>query len=427
MAKLLLSGGRIIDPRNGADTRQDLLLTNGVVEAIGADTQKQDNVQVIDVSGCIVAPGFIDMHVHLREPGREDEETIASGTAAAASGGFTAVACMPNTHPVNDNRSVTEFIVKRAQREGTVPVHPIGAVSVRQEGTTLAEIGAMVDAGCVAISDDGFPVATAQLMRRALEYTRIFDIPVIEHCEERSMTDGAVIHEGTMSARTGLCGWPAAAEEVTIARDLVLAEHTEGRLHIAHLSTAGGLRMVREAKERGVSVTCEVTPHHFTLTEAAVQNFDTNTKMNPPLRSAEDREALRAGLADGTVDVIATDHAPHAADEKHLEFDYAPFGILGLETALPLTCEELLHTGLIDLNRLVELLSCNPAKILGLPGGALGPGCPADITVFDPERVRRYDVDSSKSLSRNSPFDGKELRGWPVLTIAGGKVVWSEA
>ncbi len=427
MSKLLLEGGRLVDPVAGIDECADLLLEDGLVAARGPGLQVQGPVERIDVRGCVVAPGFVDMHVHLREPGDEHEETIATGTRAAAAGGFTAVACMPNTNPVNDTRAVTEYILERAAEEGVVRVYPIGAVSVGQRGEALTEMGDLVDAGCVAFSDDGLPVATAQLMRRALEYARMFGVPIIDHCEERSMTRGAAMHEGAVSAALGLRGWPAAAEEIIVARDLLLAEHTRSRLHLAHLSTAGSMRLVREAKQRGVPVSCEVMTHHFSLTDEAVRGYDSNTKMNPPLRAEADRQALLEAISDGTIDVVATDHAPHHADEKLREFDHAPFGIVGLETAIPLACTHLLHTGVVELARLVELMAVNPARLLGIPGGSLAPGAPAHVTVIDLQAERRVDAASFRSRSRNTPFDGMTLRGWPRLTIVAGEVVWRAA
>ncbi|HJO02629.1 MAG TPA: dihydroorotase [Acidobacteriota bacterium] len=425
MSNLLLRGGRLVDPANGVDTVGDVLVVDGAIEQAGSRIDAGD-AETIECDGMIVAPGFVDMHVHLREPGFEYKETIATGTMAAAAGGFTAVACMPNTKPVNDHRSVTEFIIERARFEGHVRVCPIGAVSIEQAGEALTEIGELVDAGCVAISDDGYPVATAQLMRKALEYTRMFDIPVIEHCEELSMTVGSVVHEGAVATALGMRGWPAAAEEIIVARDLLLAEATGGRLHLAHLSTAGSMRLVRDAKERGVDVTCEVMTHHFSLTDDAVRGFDTNTKMNPPLRAESDRQALIEAIGDGTVDVIATDHAPHHRDEKLLEYDHAPFGIVGLETAVPLTCTHLLRTDVIDAPRLVELMSVNPSRILGLEGGALTAGTPAHLTVIDPEHRATVDASAFHSKSQNTPFDGETLYGWPTLTVVNGTIAWQK-
>ena len=424
MTNLLLKNGRVVDPANGIDDNLDVLVADGKIAEVGTGITG-DDTESLDVAGCIVAPGFVDMHVHLREPGFEYKETIGSGVRAAAAGGFTGIACMPNTDPINDHRAVTELILDRAAAAGPVHVYPIGAVSLGQRGEALAEIGELVDAGCVAISDDGYPVATAQLMRKALEYSQMFDIPVIDHCEEVSMTHGSVMHEGAVSAQLGLRGWPAAAEEITVSRDLIVVGAVGGKLHLAHLSTEGSMQLVREAKSRGISATCEVMTHHFSLTDEAVRGFGTNTKMNPPLRSEQDRQALLAALADGTVDVIATDHAPHHADEKLLEFDRAPFGIVGLETAIPLACTHLVHTGVIDVPRLVELMSVNPSRILGVAGGGLQIGAPADVTVIDLQLEREVKASEFHSLSHNTPFDGVALRGWPVATIIDGNVVWS--
>jgi dihydroorotase len=424
MSKVLLKGGRLVDPLAGVDGPRDLLIEGGVVTAVAESLPDPADAEVIDVTGFLVAPGFVDMHVHLREPGFEYKETIATGAAAAAAGGFTAVACMPNTDPVNDTRAVTEFIVERAANAGPVRVFPIGAVSRGQKGEALAEIGELVNAGCVAISDDGYPVATSQLMRKALEYSSMFGIPVIDHCEDVSMTAGAVMHEGAVQASLGLRGWPAASEEIIVSRDILLAEATGGHVHLAHLSTAGSMRLVRDAKARGVPVTSEVMTHHFTLTDEAVRGFDTNTKMNPPLRSAADRQALLDAIGDGTVDVVATDHAPHHADEKLLEFDYAPFGIVGLETAIPLACTHLLHADVIDAKRLVELMAVNPARILRIGEATLVPGSPGHVTVIDLDHEKAVDVDTFRSKSKNTPFGGTKLRGWPVLTVAGGEIAW---
>lgn len=423
MSKLLLRGGRVVDPAQGIDEAADLLIEDGLIVGRGRDLDGE-GAEIVDAEGLIVAPGFIDMHVHLREPGYEYKEDVRSGTAAAAAGGFTGVACMPNTSPVNDHRAVTELIVERADAYGTVPVYPIGCVSVGQQGEALAEIGELVEGGCVAVSDDGYPVATAELMRRALEYTRMFDIPVIEHCEDLSLTKKAAMNEGPVSAALGFRGHPAVAEDIIVARDLALAELTGGRLHCAHISSAGALRLIRDAKARGVNVTCEVTPHHFALTDEAVRSFDTNTKMSPPLRSQADVDAVIEALADGTVDAIATDHAPHHADEKALEFDLAPFGIVGLETAVPLACDRLLRAGHISLQRLIELLTVNPAKILRLDAGDLSDGAVGNVTVLDLARNATVDAGGFASKSRNTPFDGWELEGWPVYTIVAGEIVW---
>jgi dihydroorotase len=370
------------------------------------------------------------MHVHLREPGQEHKETVATGTASAVAGGFTAVACMPNTVPVNDNATVTALILARAAAAGLARVYPIGAVSKGSKGELLADIAELKRAGCVAITDDGHPVATALLLRRALEYAGMFDLPVIEHCEDPSLKGDGVAHEGFHAANLGLRGIPGAAEALGVERGVLLAELTGSAFHVAHMSARQSLRAVRKAKEAGIRVTCEVAPHHFTLTDEALQDpvpYDTNTKMNPPLREAADRDAMVAGIADGTVDVIATDHAPHHQDEKQVEFDRAPFGIVGLETAVALSIDRLVHAGHIRLPRLVELLSVNPARILRIPGGTLTPGAPADITILAPERTTRVDARTFRSRSRNTPFDGWELRGAVAATLVGGRVLFASA
>ncbi len=428
--KWLLRGGRVVDPASGIDGRRDVLIEDGriarVEEAIPADAW--GGAAVVDVpAGLVVCPGFIDMHVHLREPGFEHKETVATGAAAAVAGGFTAVACMPNTRPVNDNASITRNILEAAAAAGLARVYPIGAVSKGSAGEQLAEIAELKAAGCVAVSDDGKPVATAMLMRRALEYAGMLAMPVIDHCEDRSLAGDGVAHEGFHASQLGLRGIPGAAEDVMVERDLVLAAMTGAPLHLAHLSTAGAIRAVRAAKARGVRATCEVTPHHFTLTDerlAAPLMYDTNLKMNPPLREAADRDALLDGLADGTVDAIATDHAPHHDDEKRVEFDRAPFGIIGLQTAVSLSLDRLVHTGLIGLPRLVELLSVNPARILGVAGGRIASGSPADLTILAPDVAVTVDVTRFRSKSRNSPFHGWSLRGAVAATIVGGRAVF---
>ncbi|MEK7366673.1 MAG: dihydroorotase [candidate division NC10 bacterium] len=436
--RMLIRGGRVIDPASGLDGVMDLLIEEGVIRRLAppADAGKprrsapggkgaEDADRVIEAQGLIVCPGLIDLHVHLREPGREDEETIASGTAAAARGGFTALACMPNTDPPNDSASVTEFILEQAARHGAVRVYPIGAISKGRKGEELAEIGELVAAGCIGISDDGSPVASAGLMRRAMEYATMFDIPVIPHCEELTLSQGGVMHEGLVSTQLGLKGIPGVAEAVEVARDLLLAEFTGARLHLCHLSAAESVRALREAKARGVKVTAEVTPHHQALTDEAVWGFSTNTKMNPPLRSAEDQAALREALADGTIDAIATDHAPHALAEKEQEYDLAPFGVTGLETGLGVVLTELYHGKVLTLPQIVERMSVAPARILGLKGkGSLAPGTEADVTLFDLEREWVVEAKGMASKSKNSPFLGWKLKGAPVMTIVGGKVVW---
>ncbi|HEV3484674.1 MAG TPA: dihydroorotase, partial [Vicinamibacterales bacterium] len=377
--------------------------------------------------GWIVAPGLIDIHVHLREPGQEHKETIATGTASAVAGGFTAVACMPNTEPVNDHAGITEFIVKKANEARLARVYPIGAVSRESKGELLCELGEQKAAGCVAFSDDGKPVATALLMRRALEYAGMLGVPIVDHCEDPSLKGDGVAHEGAHAAALGLRGIPGVAESLMVERDVSLAELTGSHVHIAHMSARQSLRAVRAGKERGARVTCEVTPHHFTLTDealAAPVAYDTNLKMNPPLREVSDRDAMIEGLADGTIDVIATDHAPHHADEKLVEFDRAPFGIVGLETAVPLLFEQLVHAGRIGIPRAIELLSVNPARVLALPGGTLADGAAADITVLAPDLPVTICAAALRSRSKNTPFDGWQLRGGVIATIVGGRVVY---
>jgi dihydroorotase len=431
LASLLVKGGRVVDPATATDELLDLLVVDGrIAERRSARGGRggaglPPGTEELDATGRVVCPGFVDMHVHLREPGQEHKETIETGTRAAAAGGFTSVACMPNTDPWNDGLSITEYVVAEARRRGVVNVFPIGCVSKGGKGEELAEIGDMVRSGAVAISDDGRPVASSYLMRMALEYASIFGIPVIDHCEDRGLNAGGVMHEGYISTVLGLQGMPGAAEEIAVATDIALAAMTRGRLHVAHLSTGGALEQVRRAKERGLAVTCEVTPHHLLLTANAVMesDYDPNTKMNPPLRTEEDRQALLRGLQDGTIDAIATDHAPHHSDEKLQEFDTAPFGIVGLETAVPLLLDRLVRAGQIDLGRLVTLLSVNPARILGLKKGSLAVGADADITILDPDRQATVDAARFQSKSRNSPFHGWTLTGWPVATLVGGRLV----
>jgi len=420
---LLVKNGRVVDPARRIDAALDILLDGERIAEIApaGKISSSNGFEVFDASGLIVAPGFIDLHAHLREPGQESSETIETGTRAASRGGFTAVCCMPNTKPVNDNASVTRFIVDRAKASGSVRVWPIGAASVASKGEAIAEIAAMKQAGIVAVSDDGKPIATTKLARQVMDYCRSLDIPVIEHAEDVSLAAGAVMREGVTSTRLGLAGMPAAAESVCVARDVQLAELTGARLHIAHLSAKGSLEQVRAAKQRGLRVTCEVTPHHFTLIDEDVQ-YDSRYKMNPPLAAREDREALLAGLADGTVDAIATDHAPHEPALKDVEFDRAPFGITGFETALSLALEQLVHTGRVPLVRMVELFTSGPARVLGLER-TIAPGQPADLTIFSLDRPWTFQAAESASKSRNSPFDGRSFKGGPVATIVGGRLV----
>jgi dihydroorotase len=420
---LLIKNGRVLDPASNTDALKDVFLKDGRIKEIAppGKLSVDSGVEAFDASGLMVAPGFIDMHVHLREPGQENSETIETGTLAAARGGFTAVCCMPNTRPVNDNASITRFIVDRAKVHGHVRVWPIGAASVGSKGEAISDIAAMREAGIVAVSDDGKPIATAKLARQIMDYCRTLELPVIEHAEDVSLAAGASMREGVASTRLGLPGMPAAAESVCVARDVQIAELTGARLHIAHLSAKSSLEQVRFAKQQGLQVTCEVTPHHFTLIDEDV-TYDSRFKMNPPLAAREDREALLQGLADGTVDAIATDHAPHEPAIKDVEFDRAPFGILGFETAVGLALEQLVHAGKIKLMRMVELFSCGPARVLGKER-KLAAGEPADITIFSLDRPWTYRVKESASKSRNSPFDGRTFKGGPVVTIVGGKIV----
>ena len=420
---LEINNGRVIDPATNTDRLRDILIDGGKIAEVAEPGRlgKVPGREVFDAAGLIVAPGFIDLHAHLREPGQESSETIETGTRSAARGGFTAVCSMPNTKPVNDNASVTRFVLDRAKATGAVRVWPIGAASVGSQGEAISEIAGMKEAGIVAVSDDGKPIATAKLARQVMDYCRSLDLPVLEHAEDVSLAAGAVMREGVTSTRLGLRGMPAAAEAVCVARDVQLAELTGARLHVAHLSAKASLEQVRSAKSRGVRVTCEVTPHHFTLIDEDV-SYDSRFKMNPPLAAREDRAALLEGLADGTVDAIATDHAPHEPALKDVEFDRAPFGILGFETALALALE-LVHAGRLSLVRMVELFTRGPARILGMER-KIAAGQPADLTIFSMDRAWTYRVDDSPSKSRNSPFDGKKFKGGPVATIVAGRVVY---
>jgi dihydroorotase len=428
--KRLLKGGRVVDPVNGIDGVRDILIDGERIARVASNLPADDATVVAISDGLVICPGFIDMHVHLREPGQEHKETIATGTASAVAGGFTAVACMPNTNPVNDNANVTTYILDKARDANLARVYPIGAVSRGSNGELLADIGDLRNAGCVAITDDGHPVKTAILLRRALEYAGMFGMPVIEHCEDPSLKGDAVAHEGYYAASLGLRGMPGACEALGVERGALLAELTGSAFHVAHMSARASLRAVRKAKEAGLRVTCEVAPHHFTLTDEALSTpvaYDTNTKMNPPLREAADRDAMLEGIGDGSVDAIATDHAPHHYDEKHVEYDRAPFGIVGLETAVPLSLDRLVHAGRIRLSRLVELLSVNPARILNVPGGTLSEGAPADITIIAPDLKVKIEAAKLRSRSKNTPFDGWELRGGVAATLVGGRPLYVNA
>jgi dihydroorotase len=424
----LLKGGRLVDPASGRDGMFDVLIDGDRIARVGRDLPAERGTTVVEIpAGLVLVPGLIDMHVHLREPGQEHKETVATGTAAAVAGGFTAVACMPNTNPVNDNAGVTEYILKKAAAANLARVYPIGAVSRGQKGQELADIAELKQSGCVAITDDGHPVATALLMRRALEYASMFDLPVIEHCEEQTLKGDGVAHEGLHASALGLRGIPGEAESIMALRDIQLAELTKGAVHIAHMSARQTLDSVRWGKSRGAAVTCEVTPHHFILTDEMLEApvpYDTSVKMNPPLREVADRDAMLAGLADGSVDVIATDHAPHHYDEKRVEFDRAPFGITGLETAVSLCLDRLIHAGVLRLPRLVELLAVNPARILRIPGGSLSEGAPADISILAPDLKVTISAQRMRSKSRNTPFDGWSLRGGVAATLVDGRAVY---
>ncbi len=421
---ILIRGGRVVDPARGQDEIADVYLTEGRVEAVGRNLGTPAGAMVVDARGQVVAPGLIDLHVHLREPGQEDLETVASGAMAAAAGGFSAVCAMPNTDPVCDNQGVVGFVKAQAQRAGKARVYPIGAVSLGQKGQQLAEFGELVGAGAVAVSDDGKPVAASHLMRTALEYARIFGIPVADHCEEPTLSAGGVMHEGTVSTRLGLKGIPAAAEEIMVARDILLADLTGGHVHLCHMSTRGSVDLIRRAKDRGVRVTAEACPHHFTLTHEACAGYDTNAKMSPPLREEADRDAIREALKDGTIDAIVTDHAPHHYDAKEREFDDAPNGIIGLETSLGLAITELVRTGLLSLSDLVARMSTVPARIFNLPGGTLAAGAPADVVVFDPDVEWTVRPEEFYSRSRNTPFAGRRLHGRATTTIVRGQIAF---
>ena len=418
---LVVKFGRVVDPAQKIDELLDVLIDGGRIVKLGKDLRAEE---VIDARGKVVCPGFIDMHTHLREPGREDEETIESGTHAAAAGGFTGVCCMANTSPINDNQAVTDFILHQAKAHAAVPVYPIGAITKDLKGEEMAEFADLKASGCVALSDDGRPVMNSNLMRRALEYAGMLHLPIIDHCEDLNLSGSGVMNEGFTSTRLGFRGIPAASEEVMVARDIILAELTGSAVHIAHVSTAGATRLIREAKSRGLKVSGEVAPHHFALSEEALDSFDPNLKMNPPLRSLEDIAALKQGLADGTLEAIASDHAPHAASEKDVEFDYAVTGIIGLETAVSLSLHELYHKSVLPLSNLVAKFTAGPAGILGLKKGCLAPGMDADLTLLDLEKELVVDIAKSRSKSKNTPFHGWSLKGAPWMTICGGRVIY---
>lgn len=421
MKSLVIKNGRVIDPANGVNELRDVFVADGKIASSPAP-----DAEVIDAKGKIVTPGLIDMHVHLREPGRSDKETIQTGTRCAARGGFTSVVCMPNTTPAADNTGTIAFIKQRATEAACVNVFPTGAISKELKGEELAPIGSLKSAGVVAITDDGHCVQNNELMRRAVEYARMFDLPVLDHCQDYHLTADGVMNEGYWSAALGLRGWPAIGEDVIVARNILIAELTDWHIHCQHISSARSVQLLREAKKRGVKISGEACPHHFTLTDEAVKTYDTNFKMNPPLRSERDRQALIEGLADGTIEIIASDHAPHCSYEKEVEFDFAPFGIIGLETELSLSLE-LVHQKLLSLPQLIEKLTMNPARLLRLPKGTLSIGADADVTVIALEREWTYDVNESVSKSRNSPFHGRRFQGKAAVTVVGGEIVWRES
>jgi dihydroorotase len=420
---IVIKNGRVIDPASQTDRVADVLIVDGRIAGV-APNLSSPKAEVYDATGMIVAPGFIDMHVHLREPGFEHAETIESGSRAAAAGGFTSICCMPNTKPINDSPTVTSYIVERARSQAVVNVFPIGAITKGSAGEELAAIGAMKAAGAVAISDDGQPVMNSRVMRRAMEFARSYDLPVIDHCEDLNLSAGGDMHEGIKSVRWGLRGIPAASEDVMVARDLLLAQLTGARYHVAHISTRNAVAMVEQARRLGLAVTCEATPHHFALSDDQMQPYDSNYKMKPPLRSCTHREAVAEGIAAGTIGVIATDHAPHPGSEKMQEFERCPFGIIGLETAIALTLEELVAPGKITLTRMIELFTTGPDQVMRLGRGTLAPGAPGDVTVFSTELTWTYDLNQSQSRSRNSPFDGRAFRGGPMATVVNGQFAW---
>lgn len=422
---LLIKNGRVIDPASQTDDTLDILIERGKIADIKPKITVKD-AKVIDASRLVVAPGFIDMHAHLREPGQEDKETIRTGSLAAAKGGFTSIACMPNTMPVNDNRGVTEYILSETKKKAVVSIFPIAAVSRSQKGEELTDMADLAEAGAIAFSDDGLPIKASEIMRRALEYSKLLDTIIIDHCEDKSLTQDGVMHEGYYSYLFGLMGMPASSEEIIVARDLILAEEANARIHIAHLSVKGAVDLIREAKKKQVRVTAEVTPHHLVLTDAHLESYDTNLKVNPPLRSKDDVESLIQAVKEGVVDVFVTDHAPHTVDEKSVEFDNAPFGINGLETAVSLLLDKLVNKNVIPLQRFIEMISTVPARILGLRNkGKIALGADADLTILNLHKEIVIDVKTFKSKSRNNPFHGWKLKGSPVMTIVEGKIVYS--
>jgi dihydroorotase len=425
--KLLIKNGRVIDPSSRTDESLDLLLAKGRIVDIKTKI-KTDGAKVIDASRLVIAPGFIDMHVHLRDPGQEEKETIATGSLAAAKGGFTSIACMPNTHPVNDSRGVTEYILSEANKKAVVNIFPVASITKGQRGKELTDMADLIDAGAIAFSDDGHPVENSDTMRRALEYAKILNTLIIDHCEDKNLSDQGVMNEGYYSYLYGLRGIPGSSEEIMIARDVLLAEKAEARIHIAHLSVKGAVGIVKEAKKKKVKVTAEVTPHHLFLNDSCIKTYNTNLKMNPPLRSKEDAQALIKGIQEGVVDVLATDHAPHTPDEKDVEFDQAPFGINGLETAVSLFLDRLVDKKIISLKRFIEMISTSPALILGLENkGKICVGADADLTLLDLHKEIIIDVNTFRSKSRNNPFQGWKLKGMPVITIVGGKIAYSSS
>ncbi len=424
MRALLIQNGRIIDPGQGIDRTASLLISGGKISWLGEATPPQPEYDVLDARGLVICPGFIDLHCHLRQPGFEDKETIATGTTAAARGGFTTICCMPNTSPPLDTRAAIDYVKSTAAAEGVVRVLPIGCISKGREGKELTEMGELASAGAIAFSDDGNPVSSSRLMRQALDYSRAFNLPVIDHCEDTTLSEGGLMNEGIIATRLGLAGIPAAAEETMVARDLALAELTSARLHIAHVSTRGSVELIRRAKKKRINVTSEATPHHLTLTEERVLGYDTNAKVNPPLRTIEDIAALVDGLNDGTIDIIATDHAPHTLADKLCEFAFAPFGISGFETALG-SLMSLVHSGQVSLNTLIARLTCEPARIINQPG-TLAAGAPADITIFDPDREWVVDTGAFASKGRNTPLAGAMLKGKVMATVFGGKLVYKD-